>query len=186
MLKSKYFLHNFSRKLSVGAPSFSSKATEKMLGYHEKPNEFEITSDCIGKNRNLLFFDDSYVKKFVGPPDKKSNIRPILRCIPLNETELQQRVRLRRNEVQSWVDKFWKNHNKRFFTEKDDFIQLHKKAGEENVPADKMSEFYKAFLDKNWKVHVFFNLSWYIKNFELLFLAIQLNLEQSLRKFLRK
>ena len=121
-------------------------------------------------------------KTFLGPPDKKSNIRPILRHIPENETELQKTLRLRRNEVHAWVDKFWMNHNKRFFTEKDEFVQKHKTAEQENVPADKMSEFYKAFLDKNWKVHVYFNLSWYIKNFELLFLALQVNLESVLRK----
>lgn len=45
-----------------------------------------------------------------------------------------------------------------------------------------MSEFYKAFLDKNWKMHAFFNISWYIKNFELLFLAMQVNIVESVRK----
>lgn len=89
---------------------------------------------------------------------------------------------MRRSEIHDWVDKFWRNHNKRFFTEKDEFVQLHKKADQENVPADKMSEFYKAFLDKNWKMHVYFNISWYIKNFELLFLALQVNLEKGIRR----
>lgn len=93
---------------------------------------------------------------------------------------------MRRAEVHEWVDKFWRNHNKRFFTEKDDFIKKHKTADQESVPADKMSEFYKAFLDKNWKMHVYFNISWYIKNFELLFLALQVNLEKGIRRIRRK
>lgn len=84
--------------------------------------------------------------------------------------------------MHEWVDKFWRNHNKRFFTEKEEFIEKHKTEEQGNVNADKMSLFYKAFLDKNWKLHVFFNLSWYIKNFELLFLALQVNLESGLRK----
>lgn len=84
--------------------------------------------------------------------------------------------------MHDWVDKFWKNHNYRFITEKDEFIAAHKVAGEESVPADKMSEFYKAFLDKNWKVHAYFNISWYIKNFELMFLALQVNLQSGFNK----
>lgn len=84
--------------------------------------------------------------------------------------------------MHDWVDKFWTNHNFRFITEKEEFTVKNKKPDEETVPADKMSEFYKAFLDKNWKVHVFFNISWYIKNFELLFLALQVNLESGYRK----
>lgn len=40
---------------------------------------------------------------FVGPPDKKSNIRPILRHISINETPLQMKLRLRRIEVHDWV-----------------------------------------------------------------------------------
>ena len=95
---------------------------------------------------------------------------------------MQLELRLKRKEVHDWVDKFWKNHNHRFFTEKEEFVAKHKIAGEDSVGADKMSEFYKAFLDKNWKVHVYFNISWYIKNFTLLFLALQVNLEKGMRK----
>lgn len=120
--------------------------------------------------------------KLLGPPDKKSNIRPILRYIPANETKLQERLRLRRLEVHAWVDKFWRNHNERFTTEKEEFVEKHKVPGEDSVPADKMSEFYKAFLDKNWKMHFYFNVSWYIKNFELMFLALQVNLQSGYHK----
>lgn len=122
------------------------------------------------------------MKTFLGPPDKKSNIRPILRHIPNNETQLQQRLRFRRIEVEAWVDKFWRNHNKRFFTEKEEFVARNKTTQDENVSADKMSEFYKAFLDKNWKMHVFFNISWYLKNFELLILSLQVHLQSNFNK----
>lgn len=140
------------------------------------------TKNPLKKSSSRKVNIKSYVKHISGPPDKKSNIRPILRCIHENETPLQQRLRLRRGEVHDWVDKFWRNHNKRFFTEKEDFVSLHKTAESDNVRADKMSEFYKSFLDKNWKVHVYFNLSWYIKNFELMFLALQVNLQTGIRK----
>jgi len=46
-----------------------------------------------------------------------------------------------------------------------------------------MSEFYKAFLDKNWRMHFYYNISWYMKNFELLFLSARVNIEKlALRK----
>lgn len=89
---------------------------------------------------------------------------------------------MRRQEVYDWVDKFWGNHNYRFKTEKEEFILKHKTPEQETVPADKMSEFYKDFLDKNWKVHVFFNISWYLKNFELLIMAFQVNIQSGFRK----
>lgn len=35
-----------------------------------------------------------------------------------------------------------------------------------------MSEFYKKFLDENWKLHVSYNLEWYKKNFEIIYLSL--------------
>ncbi|CRL02622.1 CLUMA_CG015786, isoform A [Clunio marinus] len=157
-------LFSFTKNIKNYRLCFGSKSNEKVLGYNEKPNNNEIMAD------------------YIGPPDKNSNIRPILRYIPVNETKLQKDLRLRRNEVQDWVSKFWRNHNERFFQEKELFIKKQRlKSDEENVTADKMSEFYKAFLDKNWKLHVYFNVSWYMKNFELLFLAFTVNLESAAR-----
>lgn len=40
-----------------------------------------------------------------------------------------------------------------------------------------MSEFYKKFLDDNWKIHLKYNFEWYKRNFELLFLTLRVNLE---------
>lgn len=39
-----------------------------------------------------------------------------------------------------------------------------------------MSLFYKTFLDKNWKTHLNYNISWYKKNFELLILAFKVKM----------
>lgn len=51
MLRSKLLLPTFNRSAAMFRTSFSSKATDKVLGYQEKPNEFEITADYIGKHR---------------------------------------------------------------------------------------------------------------------------------------
>lgn len=82
--------------------------------------------------------------------------------------------------------RFWKDHNKRFFEEKDEFVLIHKQPDQSTISADKMSEFYKAFLDKNWKMHALFNVSWYLKNFDLLVLALQVNAESAYLKIRRK
>lgn len=118
----------------------------------------------------------------LGPPDKVSNIRPILRYKSANESNLQKELRLKRAEAHDWVNNFWTKHNETFAREKSDFTARNRRAGEENVPADKMSEFYKAFLDKNWKNHFNFNLNWYKMNFNLLLLAFRVNVEQNVKK----
>lgn len=54
-------------------------------------------------------------KDYIGPPDVKSNIRPIIRHIPPNETNTERRLRTRANEIEKWNHGIWESHNKRFF-----------------------------------------------------------------------
>ena len=115
-----------------------------------------------------------------GPPDESSNIRPILRHAPEDETHLQKKLRLKRIDAEQFVSGFWKNHNKRFFTEKSNFIA--ERQGDKELNADEMSEFYKKFLDKNWESHFYFNIMWYMKNFELLYLALLVNVQKGIRR----
>ncbi|XP_036319839.1 COA8 family protein CG14806, mitochondrial isoform X2 [Rhagoletis pomonella] len=63
-------------------------------------------------------------------------------------------------------------------TERQEFIGTSKT----EVSADKMSEFYKTFLDKNRKTHLQYNYIWYKKNFEMLKLSFRVYLERLLRK----
>lgn len=64
--------------------------------------------------------------------------------------------------------------------EKEDFINTHNLTSTAAPSADDMSVFYKEFLDKNWRIHCFYNLSWYAKNAELLMLAAQVNAQRFL------
>ena len=50
----------------------------------------------------------------VGPPNPISNIRPITFHIPHNETSLERRFRIKKEEVHNWHEEFWKHHNKKF------------------------------------------------------------------------
>jgi len=52
--------------------------------------------------------------------------------------------------------------------------------------AEEMSEFYKAYLDKNWRQHVWYNFEWYCKNGYLLFLAWKVQMSKFRNKFKRK
>lgn len=66
-----------------------------------------------------------------------------------------------------------------FLKERQEYIKKNLKPGDDRktLTADEMSEFYKAFLDKNWKMHVSYNFEWYKRNFNLLYLACRVNLE---------
>lgn len=50
----------------------------------------------------------------IGPPDKLSNLRPVVRFIPKDETLLEKQLRLKRAEVEQWNQDFWANHNQKF------------------------------------------------------------------------
>ncbi|EDV38440.1 uncharacterized protein Dana_GF19449, isoform A [Drosophila ananassae] len=122
---------------------------------------------------------------YIGPPDAQSNLRPYVRHYGDQETELARKLRLKRIEVEAWNMDFWTRHNKRFYEEKDDFIRLHKE-GETEVSADRMSEFYKSFLDKNWRIHLMYNISWYLKNFDILTLAAAVQVQRLLSRAKRR
>nr|XP_034323283.1 cytochrome c oxidase assembly factor 8 isoform X1 [Crassostrea gigas] len=139
----------------------------------------------------------------IGPPDKKSNLRPVVFHVPQKETALQCRYRLMRKETHDWNQAFWANHNERFFKEKEDFVrrklddkQQTVDSAEARLSADELSEFYKAFLDKNYPLHANYNRSesyystgnreWYHKNLRLLFPAFQVFLEKIYNKLFKR
>ncbi|XP_045446014.1 COA8 family protein CG14806, mitochondrial [Melitaea cinxia] len=126
----------------------------------QTPNPSKISSDMIG------------------PPDPVSNLRTIIFRKPTNETNLEEKYRKLRMEVQDWNQKFWTQHNSRFFKERETYLKENLPDGKTNLTADEMSVFYKAFLDKNWKTHINYNMEWYKKNCMLLGLAIQVKIRK--------
>ncbi|CAH0718727.1 unnamed protein product, partial [Brenthis ino] len=114
----------------------------------------------------------------IGPPDPVSNLRKIIFKEPKNETNLEKKYRKLRHEVQEWNQNFWTQHNSRFFKERKAYLKKNLPEGKTNLTADEMSVFYKAFLDKNWKTHLSYNKEWYMKNFTLLTLAIQIKIKK--------
>lgn len=69
--------------------------------------------------------------------------------------------------------------------EKEIFIKAYKAKGIDDISGDKMSVFYKHFLDKNRKIHIFYNISWYAKNLDLLLLSAQYGVQNLWRKLRR-
>ncbi|ALC49455.1 CG14806 [Drosophila busckii] len=118
---------------------------------------------------------------YIGPADPNSNLRPYVRHYNENETELEKKLRCLRIDVEKWNMDFWTKHNKRFYEEKEDFMRLHKDSGTEEVSADQMSVFYKSFLDKNRRMHLMYNISWYLKNFDMLTLAFGVQVQKLLK-----
>ncbi|KAI5646145.1 hypothetical protein NE865_01607 [Phthorimaea operculella] len=117
----------------------------------------------------------------IGPPDPVSNLRRVIIKQPTDETELEKRYRELRLEVQEWNQNFWTKHNSRFFQEREEYLKKNLPEDRQNLTADEMSVFYKAFLDKNWKTHINYNIEWYKKNVTLLGLAIQVKLRRLFR-----
>lgn len=62
--------------------------------------------------------------------------------------------------------------------EREEYLKKNLPDGKQNLTADEMSVFYKAFLDKNWKIHIAYNIEWYKKNVTLLKLSIQVKLRK--------
>ncbi|EEB19794.1 protein C14orf153 precursor, putative [Pediculus humanus corporis] len=106
-------------------------------------------------------------RDLIGPVDTVSNLRPIKYVINFDETKLEEKLRKQRNELQNWNQLFWVEHNKCFKNEKKKFeskILEKKNLNDQIITADEMSIFYKQFLDKNWKNHLSYLLTWYKKN----------------------
>ncbi|XP_067847838.1 cytochrome c oxidase assembly factor 8 [Heptranchias perlo] len=129
---------------------------------------------------------------WVGPPDRFSNLRLRKFYIPKNETKLEQQLRKLRIDTQNWNQKFWSNQNITFNKERDQFIHSRLKAKgiglrdeegrKNNLSAEEMAEYYKAFLNTNYKKHVNYNKEWYRRNFTITWLMGRAVLQSAWRK----
>ncbi|XP_051504151.1 cytochrome c oxidase assembly factor 8-like isoform X2 [Myxocyprinus asiaticus] len=105
---------------------------------------------------------------WIGPPDRFSNLRPIIYHIPENETPLERKLRHLRQETEDWNHKFWTNQN----------ITFRRKR---TLSSEEMAVFYKHFLDKNVKRHASYNREWYRRNFTITLLMAEVALHRTWR-----
>ncbi|XP_015487631.1 cytochrome c oxidase assembly factor 8 isoform X2 [Parus major] len=104
---------------------------------------------------------------WIGPPDKHSNLRPIIFYVPPEESALERRLREARQEAQASNQRFWARHNRAFRQEKEEFIysrlkakglEMRDESGQKaTLNAEEMADFYKDFLTKNFKKHLQYN-----------------------------
>ncbi|XP_039923713.1 cytochrome c oxidase assembly factor 8 [Hirundo rustica] len=128
---------------------------------------------------------------WIGPPDKHSNLRPVIFYVPPEESALERRLREARQEAQASNQRFWARHNRAFRQEKEEFIysrlkakglEMRDESGQKaTLNAEEMAEFYKDFLNKNLKKHLQYNRDWYKHNFRITFLMGQVALVRALR-----
>uniref|UniRef100_UPI0035900611 cytochrome c oxidase assembly factor 8-like n=1 Tax=Myxine glutinosa TaxID=7769 RepID=UPI0035900611 len=107
------------------------------------------------------------VRDWVGPPDCKSNLRPVIPYISPKESDLERSLRHLRMDTQDWNQRFWSTNNKSYVRAKQDFElkRLEEKGlrrwnvdGTRNrLSADEMGEFFELFLDANYMKHLEYN-----------------------------
>ncbi|KAF5304435.1 hypothetical protein FQR65_LT07965 [Abscondita terminalis] len=129
----------------------------------------------------VIVIPESTKVDLIGPPNSKSNLRPIIRQKQLHESYLQKTLRQFQDETQDWNEKFWNHHNIKFVTERESYIKSQTNDDKKTLTSEEMSEFYKKFLDNNWKEHVTYNFEWYRRNFLILYYGIRVNLESVLK-----
>lgn len=117
----------------------------------------------------------------VGPPDPVSNLRPIKYHVPKHESPVERELRLKRISVAEWNRTFWTSHNLKFAKEREAYKKCLAEKGVSAATADQMSEFYKDFLDRNWKTHLTYNFEWYKRNISIVRLMLNVNVYKAVR-----
>lgn len=51
---------------------------------------------------------------WIGPPDRLSNLRPVIFHVPQHESALERRLREARQDTQAWNQQFWAQQNASF------------------------------------------------------------------------
>uniref|UniRef100_A0A8C1PBG5 Cytochrome c oxidase assembly factor 8 n=2 Tax=Cyprinus carpio TaxID=7962 RepID=A0A8C1PBG5_CYPCA len=128
---------------------------------------------------------------WIGPPDRLSNLRPIIYHIPEHETPQERKLRHLRQETEDWNHEFWANQNFTFSKEKEEYVrsQLSAKGLSERdddgrkrtLSIEEMAVFYKHFLDKNIARHANYNREWYRRNFTITLLMARVALDNTWR-----
>ncbi|PKK31257.1 apoptogenic 1, mitochondrial, transcript variant X1 [Columba livia] len=125
-----------------------------------------MNSVCILKGVNFSPPPHSR-SDWIGPPDKHSNLRPVIFYVPPEESPLERRLREARQEAQACNQRFWAQQNRAFCQEKEEFIYSRLKAKgleirddtgkKATLNAEEMADFYKDFLSKNFRKHMQYN-----------------------------
>uniref|UniRef100_A0A8D0KRG5 Cytochrome c oxidase assembly factor 8 n=1 Tax=Strix occidentalis caurina TaxID=311401 RepID=A0A8D0KRG5_STROC len=127
-------------------------------------------------------------KDWIGPPDKHSNLRPVIFYVSPEESPLERRLREARQEAQACDQRFWARHNRAFRQVSPEgriiltlLCQNLFSGQKATLNAEEMADFYKDFLSKNFRKHMQYNRDWYKRNFTITYLMGQVALARALR-----
>eukprot|EP00057_Strongylocentrotus_purpuratus_P032784 XP_788825.2 PREDICTED: APOPT family protein CBG23705, mitochondrial [Strongylocentrotus purpuratus] len=138
-------------------------------------------------------------RDWIGPADKKSNLRRVILAQPQNETDVERDYRVSRTATNDWNHQFWSKQNEIFIKAKEEFVQARlgekQKETEDSsdndvigsgvkqvLSAEDMAEFYQQFLKDNQHSFHDYNKQWYRKNFSLLWPAVKANVSMFMKK----
>ncbi|XP_072031635.1 cytochrome c oxidase assembly factor 8-like [Amphiura filiformis] len=132
---------------------------------------------------------------WIGPVDKRSNLRKIHFAEPLEETEREAAYRKMRQETYEWNHQFWARQNQNFIQVKEEFVEdtfakkgmnaTDNEGAKQNLSTEEMAEFYRNFLHDNRQILKEYNREWYRRNFGLLWPALRVTIDKVLRKLIR-
>lgn len=132
-------------------------------------------------------------RDWVGPADKKSNLRQVIWAQPEHESKAEREYREMRTATHEWNHQFWAQQNERFIKAKEEFVnaclsqkqtELENLAESEDtstgikqvLSAEEMAMFYQQFLKDNQEEFRQYNRNWYRRNFALLWPATKANI----------
>lgn len=137
-----------------------------------------VSVNRTAKNRSMVRPTTHRKFNLVGPRDNKSNIRKIIYAKTRDEKLTEKIFRERQQELDMWHQTFWEKQNEQFYQSKKAFLKVRgRDIGIETKKdfADDLSKFYKNFLDGHYQVHSQYLRVWYLRNFQLLWMALQVS-----------
>jgi len=157
--------------------NFTSNSTghEMSTSASRHKTKFDLSDDLTNGPHDLI-----------GPPRPASNLRPVKFAVRETETPLELRLRNLRQETQKFNQDWWTEHNREFKQGRESFIKNILETKYPNEPdkstlsADEMSQFYREFMNQQWKSHVEYNKEWQKRNWSIIFLSARVKLEKLL------
>ncbi|XP_038074233.1 COA8 family protein CBG23705, mitochondrial-like isoform X2 [Patiria miniata] len=131
-------------------------------------------------------------RDWIGPVDKRSNLRQIRFAQPQDETVGERKHREMREEIYEWNHAFWAKHNQNFIEAKERFVKealgtkgvglLDEDGAKRVLSADEMAKFYREFLQDNRHTLKLYNREWYRRNTALLWPACKIAIQRLFRR----
>jgi len=158
------------------------------LNHIANPSGHQISTSASRYKTKFDLSDDltNGPHDLIGPPRPASNLRPVKFAVREGESPLEARLRTLRQETQKLNQDWWTQHNREFKQGRENFIKNILETKYPNEPdkstlsADEMSQFYREFMNQQWKSHVEYNKEWQKRNWSIIFLSARVKLEKLL------